>query len=83
VKLAWDEDVTRVKEERGLKPVCGDVCLFICFESHEQFFSITGDRAANLDLCLALTAFRSDGSFTFHTYCDTGLLFFMSYPKDP
>jgi hypothetical protein len=37
-------------------------CLFDCFESHEQFFSylatvtIAGDRAANLDLCLALTA---------------------------
>jgi hypothetical protein len=35
--------------------------LFVCFESHEQFFSylaavtITGDGAANLDLCLALT----------------------------
>jgi hypothetical protein len=41
-------------------------CLFICFESHEQFFSylatvtIAGDRAANLDLCLALTAFSSE-----------------------
>jgi hypothetical protein len=39
------------------------VVLFVCFESHEQFFSylatvtITGDRAANLDLFLALTAF--------------------------
>jgi hypothetical protein len=35
------------------------VCLFV-FELHEQFFSylaaaiITGDRAANLYLCLAL-----------------------------
>jgi hypothetical protein len=34
-----------------------------CFESHEQFFSylatvtIAGDRAANLDLCLGLTAY--------------------------
>jgi hypothetical protein len=34
------------------------VCLFVCFESHEQFFSylatvtLTGDGAANLDLCL-------------------------------
>jgi hypothetical protein len=52
--------------------------LFVCFESHEQFFSylatviITGDRVANLDLCLALTAFSSEGSFTCHTYCDTG-----------
>jgi hypothetical protein len=53
-------------------------CLFVCFESHEQIFSylatvtITGDGAANLDQCLALTAFSSEGSFTCHTYCDTG-----------
>jgi hypothetical protein len=53
------------------------VCLFVCFESHEQLFSylvtvtIAGDRAANLDLCLALTPFSSEGSFTCHTYCDT------------
>jgi hypothetical protein len=39
------------------------VCLFVWFESHEQFFSylatvtITGDGSANLDRCLALTAF--------------------------
>jgi hypothetical protein len=44
--------------------------LFVCFKSHEQFFSylatvtITGDRAANLDLCIALEAFSSEGSFT-------------------
>jgi hypothetical protein len=63
--------------------------LFICFESHEQFFSylatvtIAGDRAANLDLCLALTAFSSESSFTCHTYCDTGPPFLRSYPKDP
>jgi hypothetical protein len=49
-------------------------CSFVYFESHEQFFSylatvnITGDRAANLDLCLALTAFSNEGSFTCHTY---------------
>jgi hypothetical protein len=49
------------------------VCLFVCFESHEEFFSylatvtITGDGAANLDLCLGLTAFSSEGSFTRHT----------------
>jgi hypothetical protein len=41
--------------------LCLFVC-FVCFESHEQFFSylatvtITGNRAANLNLCLALTA---------------------------
>jgi hypothetical protein len=67
----------------------GDVCLFVCFESHEQFFNylatvtITGDGAANLDLCLALTAFSSEGSFTCHTYCNMGPPFLRSYPKDP
>jgi hypothetical protein len=65
------------------------VCVLICFESHEQFFSylatvtIAGDMAANLDLCLALTAFSSECSFTCHTYCDRGLPFLRSYPKDP
>jgi hypothetical protein len=65
------------------------VCLFVCFESHEQFFSylatvaITGDRAANLDLWLALTVFSSEDSFTCHTYCDKEPPFLRSYPKDP
>jgi hypothetical protein len=61
------------------------------FETLEQFFnylvtiSITGERAANLDLkvCLALTSFSSEGSFTCHTYCDTGPPFLRPYPKDP
>jgi hypothetical protein len=65
------------------------LCLFVCFESHEQFFSylatvtITGDGAANLDLCLALTVFSSEGSFTCLIYCDTRPPFLRSYPKDP
>jgi hypothetical protein len=48
--------------------------LLHCFELHEQFFSylatvtITGDKAANLDLCLSPTTFSSEGSFTCHTY---------------
>jgi hypothetical protein len=52
------------------------VSLFVCFESHEQFFSylvtitITGDRAANLDLCLVLTAF-SMRVLLRNTYCGT------------
>jgi hypothetical protein len=64
------------------------VCLFDCFEPREQFFSylaavtIIGDRIANLDLCLALTAVSSEGSFMYHTYCDTGPPFLRSYPKD-
>jgi hypothetical protein len=56
-----------------IKPqVWHDKPLFVCFESHEQFFSylatvtITGDGATNIDLCLALTAFSSEGSFTCH-----------------
>jgi hypothetical protein len=76
------------QEELADQLVCF-VCLNVCFESHEQFFSylatvtITGDGAANLDLCLALMAFSSEGSFTCHTYCDTGPPFLWSYPKDP
>jgi hypothetical protein len=57
-------------------------CLIGFFKLHEQFFSylaavaITGDRTANLDLCLALTDFSSEGFFfTWHTYCDTGTSF--------
>jgi hypothetical protein len=56
------------------------VCLIV--HSHEQFFSypaaviIIGDRAANLDLCLALMAYSSEGSFTCHTYCDMGPPFY-------
>jgi hypothetical protein len=56
-------------------PTGSFVCLFY---SPEQFFSylaavnITGDRAANLNLCLALMALSSKGSFSCHTFCDTG-----------
>jgi hypothetical protein len=56
------------KNTRHLERLYLFVYLFY-FEPHEQFFSylatvtITGDRAANLDLCLALTAFSSEGSF--------------------
>jgi hypothetical protein len=63
--------------------------LFVCYEWHKQFFSylatvtITGDRAANLDLCFVFTAYSSEGSFTCHTYCDTGPPFLRSYLKDP
>jgi hypothetical protein len=64
-------------------------CLFACFDPHKQFFSylavvnIASDRAANLDLCLALTPFNSEGFFACYTYCDTGPPFLRSYPKDP
>jgi hypothetical protein len=64
-------------------------CLFDCFEPHGQIFiyltavTIASDRAVNLDLCLILTAFRSEGTFRYHIYCDTGPQFLRSYPKDP
>jgi hypothetical protein len=45
--------------------------------------TITDNRAANLDLCLALTVSSSESSFTCHTYCDTGPPFCRSYPNDP
>jgi hypothetical protein len=64
------------------------VCLFDYLQPPEQFFSypaavtITGDGAANLDLCLALMGFSSEGSFSCHTYCDTLPRFIRSHPKD-
>jgi hypothetical protein len=48
------------------------VSLFVCFEPHEHLFSylaavtIAGDRAENLDLCLALTAFSSEVLYVPH-----------------
>jgi hypothetical protein len=63
------------------------VCLFwvarAIFQLSGECKHITGDRVANLDLCLALTAFSSEGSCTCHTYCDTGPPFLRPYPKDP
>ena len=50
------------------------VCLLGCLQPPEQFFSypaavtITGYRAANLDLCLALTAYSSEGSLLCHVH---------------
>jgi hypothetical protein len=66
------------------------VCLFDCFEPHRQFFrylaavTITGDRAANLDvhLCLALPAF-SRAVLLRATPTATRDLFLRSYQKDP
>jgi hypothetical protein len=60
-----------------------DLFLHEEYYSHLATVSIYGDRAANLDLCLALVAFSSQGSFTCHTYCDTGPPFLRSYPKKP
>jgi hypothetical protein len=61
----------------------------VSFEPHEQFFSflatitIADDKVANLDLCLALTAFGSEGFLTCHTYCDTGPPFFNVISERP
>jgi hypothetical protein len=65
------------------------VCLFVCLDLHEQFFSYLAtvtnacDRAANLDLCLAHTTFNIEGSFTCYTYCDTGRPFFKVISEKP
>jgi hypothetical protein len=65
-------------------------CLFLCLfwvaqAIFQLFVTITSARAANLDICLALTAFSGEGSFTStcHTYSDTGTLFLRSYLTDP
>jgi hypothetical protein len=49
------------------------ICLFIAEQSfsYPSAVSITEDGIANTDLCLALVAFSSEGSFTCHTCCDT------------
>jgi hypothetical protein len=53
------------------------------FFSYLATVTIAGDGTANLDLCLALTVFSSEGSCKCHTYCDTGPPFLRSYLKDP
>jgi hypothetical protein len=53
------------------------------FFSYPAAVTITSDRAAKLDQCLALVAFTSDGSFSCHTYCDTGPRFIRSPMADP
>jgi hypothetical protein len=67
---------------------CCIVCLFVCIDLSEQVFSypaavtITGDRTANSNLCFALMAFSSEGSFSCYTYCDAGPWFIRSNAKD-
>jgi hypothetical protein len=56
--------------------------LFICFWVARAIFQLSGD-CHHYRLCLALTAFSSEGSFTCHTYCDKGPPFLRSYQKDP
>jgi hypothetical protein len=86
----WQDTWTTVYKRSKWWDTWTTVYLFVCcFELHEQFFSylatvtITGDGAGNLDLCLALAAFSSEGSFTCHTDCYTGPRFLRSYPKVP
>jgi hypothetical protein len=69
----------------GLKTCfCLFVTLFVYsrLSSYPAAVTITGNRAANLHLCLALMVFSSEGSFSCHTYCDTGPRFIRSHPKD-
>jgi hypothetical protein len=44
------------------------LCSYHVWAISQLLGGCTGDRAANLDLCLALTALSSKGSFTCHTY---------------
>jgi hypothetical protein len=63
-----------VKQCNHLQRGACKLCLFVYLEPPEQFctypaaFTITGDRAANLDLCLALMTFGSEGSFSCRTF---------------
>jgi hypothetical protein len=81
----WPSWLTYLKKAFVLF-VCLFVRSFVCLQPPEQFFSypaaVTSDRAANLDLCLALVSFSSEGSFSYHTYCDAGLQFIRPHPKD-
>jgi hypothetical protein len=60
----------RLKASHWNSTCMGGFCLIDCLYSLEQFFSyltavtITCDRAANLDLCIALVAFSSEGFFS-------------------
>jgi hypothetical protein len=63
------------------------VCLYSPLSNLTAFLAavtITYDSVANFDLCIALTAFSSDGSFTCHTFCDMGPRFtsIRSQPKN-
>jgi hypothetical protein len=54
----------------------GSIFGYICLLPPQQFFSypvaiaISGDSAANLNLCLAIMAVSSEGSFTCLICCD-------------
>jgi hypothetical protein len=77
--------VAYVYSWKSLKGRHSFVCLFIAAQaifSYLAAVTITGGRTANLDQCLALMAFSSEGSFTCHTYCDMGPKFIRSHPKD-
>jgi hypothetical protein len=63
------------------------LCLLVCSRLNNFFsflaaITIAGDRATNLDLWLVHMATSSDGSFSRHTYCNTGPQFMRSYAKD-
>ena len=64
------------------------VCLFGIFPPTTEF--LTSMKMSSLpvkgckfvDLCSSLMALSSQGSFTCHTYCDTGHPFIMVISKD-
>jgi hypothetical protein len=60
-------------------------CLFVYRRRTSNFsaFWRLCDSAENVDLCLTLVAFSSEGSFTCHTCCNTGRSFLRSYLKGP
>jgi hypothetical protein len=52
-----------------------EICLIVysrlSYSSFPAAETMTGDRPLNLDPCLALMAFSSEGSFTCQSCCDT------------
>jgi hypothetical protein len=44
--------------------------------------TFTDDKPPNLDLCLEIMAFSSEGSYTCQTVCDTVPRFMQSHSKD-
>jgi hypothetical protein len=79
---AWHRTVSFVTK----RIIWGSVCLFIAAWAifcYSAAVTISDGRFANLDLdlCLALVAISSEGSFTCYTCCDKGH-FIRFHPKD-
>jgi hypothetical protein len=63
----------------------GNSKLFVLFWVARAIFQLSGDchHCRRQGCKFRLNAFSSEGSFTCHTYCDTGPPFLRSCPKDP